>query len=350
MSSALKIVILAGGAGTRLWPMSTEAKPKQFQRLVSDRTMIQETFDRVNFVEPQNIYVSTNEKYVDLVKEQLPEIPEANIIAEPSRQDSGPCMGLAAALIAKTDPQAVIAMVSSDHLVQDVKEFQHKLKVSAAIAARDRTLNIIEVKAKTPNVNLGYVRIGRQLGSEDGVEIYEFKEFKEKPNLETAKQFVASYSYLWNTGYYVWRADVILEAFKQHLPQTHAALMAIQAGGDIRTLYPQCDKISVDYGIMEKVDPSQVRIIPADLGWNDIGTWDSLHEELTDGPKDNLIKGEVDALNCEGCILYNETTRPLAVFGLKNMIVVQTEDTNFCCPRNQSHDLKRFLNEKSNSH
>lgn len=340
----MKIVILAGGAGTRLWPMSTETKPKQFQKLVSERTMLQETFDRVNFVAPEDIYVSTNLKYVDLVKEQLPEIPEENILGEPSRQDSGPCMGLAAALIAKKDPEAVIAMVSSDHLVKDVDEFQHKLKVTAAIAKRERTLNILEVKAKYPNVNLGYVRIGQQIGTEDGVEIYEFKEFKEKPDLETAKQFVASYSYLWNTGYYVWRADVILEAIKEHLPQTYEQLIAIQSGGDINELYPKCDKISVDYGVMEKVDPKQVRIIPADLGWSDIGTWSSLHEELTSSPNENLIKGDVKAVDCEGCILYNETNTPLSAFGLKDMVVVKTDEDCFSCPRDKSNELKNFLN------
>ncbi|MFT7184444.1 MAG: mannose-1-phosphate guanylyltransferase [Oceanicoccus sp.] len=345
----MKIVILAGGAGTRLWPMSTDKQPKQFQKLVSARTMIQETFDRVNFVDPKDIYVSTNAKYVELVKEQLPEIPEENIIGEPSRQDSGPCMGLVAALIAKKDPEAVIAMISSDHLVQDVKEFQHKLKVTAEIAKRDKTLNIIEVKAKSPNVNLGYVQIGKQLTVEDGVEVYEFKDFKEKPDLETAKRFVASHSYLWNTGYYVWRADVILEAFKAHMPQTYEQLMAIQAGGDINELYPKCEKISVDYGIMEKVDPAQVRIIPADLGWSDIGTWASLHEELVTEPKGSLIKGNVFAFECEGCVIYNETDTPLNVFGLTGMVVVQTKDQTFSCPLDKSHELKKMLNAKSNT-
>lgn len=342
----MKIVILAGGAGTRLWPMSTDEKPKQFQKLISDRTMIQETFDRVNFVDPSDIYVSTNLKYVDLVKEQLPEIPEENIIAEPSRQDSGPCMGLVAALIAKTEPEAVIAMVSSDHLVQDVNEFQEKLKMTAVIAKRDKTLNIIEVKAKSPNVNLGYVQVGTQI--EPGV--FEFKAFKEKPDLETAKQFLASGDYLWNTGYYVWRADVILDAFKLHLPQTYNQLMSIQAGGDINTHYPLCDKISVDYGIMEKVAPDQVRIISADLGWSDIGTWASLHEELVADPQDNLIKGNVFALECKGCVLYNESETPLSVFALTGMVVVQTNEQQLSCPLNRSHDLKQLLHAQANAH
>jgi mannose-1-phosphate guanylyltransferase len=341
----MKIVILAGGAGTRLWPMSTDKQPKQFQKLVSERTMIQETFDRVNFVDAKNIYVSTNARYVDLVKKQLPEIPEENIIGEPSRQDSGPCMGLVAALIAKDDPEAVIAMVSSDHLVQDTDEFQTKLEKTAEIAKRDRTLNIIEVKAKSPNTNLGYVQIGSELEPD----VYEFKEFKEKPDLETAKEFLAAGNYLWNTGYYVWRADVILEAFKEHLPKTYEQLMAIQAGGDINKLYPLCDKISVDYGIMEKVDPSQVRIVSADFGWSDIGTWSSLHEELAEKPEDNLIKGKVFAFECEGCVLYNETDDEISVFGLTGMLVIKTEDQYFSCPLHKSSELKNMLNAKSNT-
>ncbi len=345
----MKIVILAGGAGTRLWPMSTEKKPKQFQRLLSKKSMLQETFDRVSFENPENIYVSTNSRYVQLVREQLPQIPASNIIAEPSRQDSGPCMGLVAAIIAKKDPDAVLAMLSSDHLVKDKEELKHKLKVAAAIAKRDKTLNIIEVKAKNPNTNLGYVKIGKHLSIEDGVEIYEFKKFTEKPDIKTAKEFVASHKYLWNTGYYVWRADVILKAIKEHLPNTHSCLMKIQNGGSIEKFYPKCDKISIDYGVMEKVHPNQVRIIPADLGWSDIGTWNTLYEALADSPKSNIIKGNVNALDCEGCIIYNERDTILSVYGLKNMVVVQSPNHHLCCPRTKSNDLKHFLNARTNT-
>lgn len=339
----MKIVILAGGAGTRLWPMSTQEKPKQFQALVSEKTMLQETLNRVNFVDPKDIYVSTNAQYIPLVREQLPQIPEANIIAEPSRQDTGPCIGLAAAMIAKEDPTAVMAVVYADHLVQDEKEFQDKLKLSAKLAAEAGTLNIIEVKAKSPNVNLGYVQIGPMLEEREGIAIHSFKAFKEKPDYETAKRFVASHSYLWNTGYYVWRVDVILEAFKEHMPSTYEELMAIQGGADIQTHYPKCEKISIDYGIMEKVDPSEVRIIPADLGWSDIGTWASLHEELATDPKANVIKGKVSALDCEGCLIYNETADCLSVYGLRDCIVVKTESDQLVCSKENSRTLKELL-------
>lgn len=340
----MKIVILAGGAGTRLWPMSAGARPKQFQTLVSDRSMLQETYDRFDFANPEDIYIATNAQYVELVQKQLPDVPAENIIAEPSMQDTGPCIGLAAALIAKKDPEAVMAVVYADHLVQDKEEFVHKLKVSADIAQEQNTLNIIEVKAKYPNVHLGYVRIGRMLEERDDVEVYAFEEFKEKPDLETAKKFVASYSYLWNTGFYVWRVDRILGEFQKHLPKTYDQLIEIQQGADIRDHYPKCDKISIDYGIMEKVDPADVRIIPADLGWSDIGTWTSLHDELARYPEDNVIKGKVVTLDCEGSLIYN-TGGPtvVAALGLKDMIVVQGDGFLLVTSKKESPKLKELL-------
>lgn len=345
----MKIVILAGGAGTRLWPMSTKERPKQFQKLVSDKTMLQETLDRVRFVSIEDIYVSTNAEYLHLVKEQLPEIAEDHIIAEPSMQDTGPCIGLAAALIAKENPEAVMAVVYADHLVQDEEEFKHKLEVTAEIARKEKSLNIIEVKAKAPNTNLGYVRIGKQIEEIDGVPVYEFKEFKEKPDLETAKRFMASHHYLWNTGYYVWRVDVILQAFKDHLPNTHNTLLKIQEGGNMETLYPQCEKISIDYGIMEKVSPEQVRIIAADLGWNDIGTWASLHEELASESRGNVTKGKVTALDCKGCLIYNETEQEIAVSGLRDMVIVKTKDADLACSMKASMELKSLLKLRNGS-
>lgn len=341
----MKIVILAGGVGTRLWPMSHAEKPKQFQKLVSNRTMIQETYDRVSFVKPEDIYVSTNAQYKDLVLKQLPKLPEENLILEPSMQDTGPCIGLAAALIAKKDPEAVMAVVYADHLVQDAAEFEQKLYAAEKLAQEENTLNIIEVKAKYPNVNLGYVKIGRMLSENDGIEVYEFKAFKEKPDYETAKRFLSSYSYLWNTGYYVWKVSTILEEFEKHLPKTYEQLKKIQAGSPVEDCYPLCDKISVDYGIMEKVDPGRVRIIPADLGWSDIGTFASLHEELADSPHSNIVKGDATAVDCEGTLIYNEGDTRIAAFGLKNMVVVTADGFTLICPKDKSSDLKTLLSQ-----
>jgi len=177
------------------------------------------------------------------------------------------------------------------------------------------------------------------------VEIYEFKAFKEKPDYETAKRFLSSYSYLWNTGYYVWKVSTILAEFERHLPQTFEQLERIQNGAPIEEAYPLCDKISIDYGIMEKVDPTRVRIIPADLGWSDIGTFESLHDEVASAPSANLTKGKVLIVDSEGCLIYNEGPDLMAAFGLKDMVVVNASGHTLICPKNRSADLKTLLKQ-----
>jgi mannose-1-phosphate guanylyltransferase len=339
----LKIVILAGGAGTRLWPMSTKERPKQFQALVSDRTMLQETYDRVSFLSTEDIYVSTNEEYVHFIKDQLPEIPAENIIAEPTLRDTAPCIGLAAAMVQKDNPNAIMAIVYADHLVRDEKEFKEKLLATAKLAQEENTLNIIEVRAKAPNTNLGYVRIGEKICSIDGVDVHSFREFKEKPDLKTAEQFIDSGDYLWNTGYYVWSASRILEEFQKHMPTTYQQLKKIQEGAPLAEHYPLCEKISIDYGIMEKLDPEQVRIIPADLGWSDIGTWASLHEELAQNPKDNVTKGGVVQLDASGNLIYNQDEGEIAVLGLTDTIIVRYAGETLIMPKDRSSDLKYLL-------
>jgi mannose-1-phosphate guanylyltransferase len=347
VSSHLKVVILAGGAGTRLWPMSTKQRPKQFQALVSERTMLQETFDRVAFLGAENIYVATNEEYVHFVREQLPEINESRIIAEPALRDTAPCIGLAAAVIEKDDPEAIMSVIYADHLVKDEDEFKEKLEAAAKLVSEEDSLCIIEVRAKAPNTNLGYVRIGDKLRSIDSTDIHEFKEFKEKPDLKTAQQFIDSGDYLWNTGFYVWRASRILQEFANHMPETHKHLKAIQSGAPVQDHYPLCEKISIDYGIMEKVNPSQVKIIPADLGWSDIGTWAALHEELSQTPEENLIKGRAVQVDSSGNLIYNDSEKEICTLGLTNTIVVHYEGQTLIMPKDRSADLKTLLEKRN---
>jgi len=353
----MKAVILAGGKGTRLWPLSRQNKPKQFQPLVTDRTMLQDTISRLDFLKPEDIYISTNSEYLKTVREQAKGlIPLKNIIVEPALRDTAACIGLAAVCLAAKDPQEVMAVIYADHLIKNKKEFVKKLKVAEKLAGEENTLNIIEVKAKFPNVNLGYVKIGKMLKMLNGAKIYAFERFTEKPDLSTARKFQKSGKYLWNTGLYVWRIDTLLKQFKKFLPRTYARLTKIsKAIGTknestaLKEHYPLCDKISVDYGIMEKVDPRIVRIIPAELGWSDVGTWESIFEELAANGRDNLVKGNHLGIDSEGLLIYGDGKKTVATIGIKDLVIVDTGDALLVCRKDRSQDVKKLVDMMKNS-
>ena len=353
----MKAVILAGGKGTRLWRLSRQNKPKQFQPLVTDRTMLQDTISRLDFLKPEDIYISTNSEYLKTVREQAKGlIPLKNIIVEPALRDTAACIGLAAVCLAAKDPQEVMAVIYADHLIKNKKEFVKKLKVAEKLAGEENTLNIIEVKAKFPNVNLGYVKIGKMLKMLNGAKIYAFERFTEKPDLSTARKFQKSGKYLWNTGLYVWRIDTLLKQFKKFLPRTYARLTKIsKAIGTknestaLKEHYPLCDKISVDYGIMEKVDPRIVRIIPAELGWSDVGTWESIFEELAANGRDNLVKGNHLGIDSEGLLIYGDGKKTVATIGIKDLVIVDTGDALLVCRKDRSQDVKKLVDMMKNS-
>lgn len=355
----MKTVILAGGSGTRLWPMSTKKIPKQFQKLIGDETMLVQTIKRLSFQKPEDIYIATNSEYQDLVQEQTTGfVPPENIIIEPALRDTAPCIGLISTTLAQKDPKDVMAVIYADHLIQDEQEFQQKLKIAAKLAKEENTINIIEVKALTPNVNLGYVKIGKQLKTIDGVPIHEFERFVEKPDLQTAKVFLKAQSYLWNTGYFVWKIENILEKYKKFQPKTLNLLEKIgeKIGSEdyeqtLIDLYPLCEKISVDYAIMEKLKPEEVRIIPADLGWNDIGTWESIWQELsTEENNGNVTKGPTVNLDTKNSLIYASRKKPIATIGLSDIIIVDTPQALLVCHKNDSHQIKKIIEQLKDSY
>lgn len=348
----MKAVILAGGRGTRLWPASTDNYPKQFHSLVSDKTLLQETYDRLNFLNPEDIFIATNESYIPLIIEQLPNIKKENIISEPAMRDTATCIGYAASYIAKKyEEEEVMSIIYADHLIQDNEEFEQKLKIAAQIAKEEKKITIIEVKAKFPNTNLGYVKIGNLDKTIGEVQVFNFAGFREKPDLETAKKFINSFSYLWNTGYFVWRIDTILAEFKKHLPHTYENLMEISSSIGTKnekeiTLnkYSECEKISIDYAIMEKLEHEKVKIIPADLGWSDIGTWESLHKELPADKENNVFKGDITSVNTKNSLIYNYLkNQKIAILDLDGITVVNTKNALLICPLSSSHRVKEVI-------
>jgi len=313
--------------------------------------MLQETIERLDFLRPSDIYISTNKKYLPLVKKQIgKQIPGKNLIIEPDLRDTAPCIGLAAAYIGKNFPNEVMCVIYADHLMKNKKELVQKLKAAEKLAKKENTLNIVEVKAKYPNVNLGYVKTGKKLADIDGTEIFAFEKFTEKPDLKTARKFLQSKQYLWNTGLYVWKVETILDKFKKHLPNTHKQLLTIQKyigtakeEWALNNYYPKCDKISIDYGIMEKVSPKEVRIIPAILQWSDVGTWESIFSELAKHKNDNIIKAEHLGIDTKGCLIYGIPKKIIATIGIDDLAIIDTEDALLICKKEKSQDVKKIV-------
>lgn len=350
----MKAVILAGGGGTRLWPLSTPEKPKQFQKLVSDKTMLEETVERLDFLQPADIYIAINEKHLNLVKELCPQIPENNIILEPALRDTAPCIGFAATIIEKRHPGEVMSIIYADHLIKNKTEFQKNLQLAERLAKEKNTINIIEVEATEPNINYGYVELGPKDTDNNGNEIYILKSFKEKPDLATAKRFMEDGNHLWNTGLYVWQSATILEYYKKLQPETYEKLQRIvdskgKISPEVQNLYGTLEKNSLDYAIMEKIDPSTVRILKSNnLGWSDIGSFKAIWEELAKSPEENITRGETNLIGCSGCLIYADNNEPVAGISLKDTVIIDSPNGLLVCNKEDSKRVKDLNEPREN--
>jgi len=342
------VVIMAGGIGSRFWPMSTASYPKQFHDILgTGRTLIQLTVDRYEKVCPkENIFIVTNSQYKSLVKEQLPELKDEQILLEPSRKNTAPCIAYAAYKIHAINPDAKMVVAPSDHIIMKQDAFETTLE-TALEKASENCLITIGIKPSRPDTGYGYIQFEE---SDDARGIRKVKTFTEKPNLDLAKRFLDSGDFYWNSGMFVWSAKSIISEFKCHLPELDALFSegnesynTDQEADFIGRIYPMCKNISIDYGIMEKAD--QVFVILADLGWSDLGTWGSLYTHLEQDENRNATIGKgVHTFDCNDNVIMMPEGKTVVLQGLNDYIVVESQGTLLVCKKQDEQKIKQMVN------
>jgi len=346
-------VIMAGGIGARFWPMSRSSHPKQFIDILgTGKTLIQQTFDRLTrLCPPENILIVTNGIYKELVLSQLPEISEEQVLCEPMRRNTAPCIAYANYKILKKNPDASIVVAPSDHIILKEEEFVKTLESSLKAASENDWLLTLGIKPSRPDTGYGYIQHeGEEVYAEDD-QIRKVKTFTEKPNLELAETFLESGDFLWNSGIFVWSLKSIMNSFKENLPEVDELFSkgidlynTTEEEAFINETYPVCKNISIDYGVMEKAGNVYVRI--SDFGWSDLGTWGSLHEIRTKDDQQNAISGNnVMTYNTKDCIINVPPQKLVVINGLKDFIVVEEEGTLLICRKSDEQQIRQIVND-----
>jgi len=348
-------VIMAGGGGTRLWPLSRAAKPKQLLSLASERSLFQISIDRIRETfPPENIYVVASHSMSLLLKEQAPEIPVHNFVIEPSARGTASAIGLAAAVIKKIDPHcnATMAVLTADHMIQNEQYFNDLLE-ACFTAAQSKNLITIGIQPSFPATGYGYIQTGEDLIQLDGFKLFKAARFKEKPAIEQAQLMVADGSYVWNSGMFVWEVDTILDAFNAYMPALSRVLALVQSpqsdgfeSNDFVMQWNKLEKQTIDYGIMEKAQ--NVSVIPAhSLGWSDVGSWDSLFEVLPSDKDGNIIlSGDHINVNSTNTLVYtSHPNKVIATINIKDLVIVDTGDALLICPRDSAQYVKKITDQ-----
>ncbi len=346
-------VIMAGGIGARFWPMSKTSRPKQFIDILGvGKSLIQLTFERLNKISPaENIYVVTNEMYKDLVLEQLPQLTEKQVLLEPSRRNTAPCVAYVNYKIKEENPDAVVVVAPSDHIILKEDEFVRDVKIAMKAAGENDWLLTLGIKPSRPDTGYGYIQYEEEKIYPPDSRLRKVKTFTEKPNLEIAESFLESGDFLWNSGIFIWSLKSIMKAFEKYLDEVDNLFKAgigkyntEKEKEFISETYSVCSNISIDYGIMEKAD--NVYVLAVDFGWSDLGTWGSLYELKEKDDNGNAVTGEnVMLYDTENCIINIPDEKLIVIQGLKDYIVVEEDNTMLICRKQDEQQIRQFVND-----
>lgn len=347
------LVIMAGGVGSRFWPMSTEDKPKQFIDVLGvGRSLLQLTFDRFEGICPQeNVWVLTNQKYADLVHEQLPEVPVGNILREPCRRNTAPCIAYVSWRIKNADVNANIVVTPSDHIVTDKEGFRRVIMQGLNFTAETDAIVTLGMRPNRPETGYGYIQADLRSPSARNKEIFRVDQFREKPDLATAQKYIQQNNFYWNAGIFIWSATTIINAFRIYEPSLAKIFDGIRSKlgtkeeqSVIDQRYPECESISVDYAIMEKAE--EIFVFPSDFGWSDLGTWGSLLMQSHRDIYGNAIIGEnISLYDTKNCIIHTTDNKKTVVQGLDGYIVAEKDGKLLICKLSEEQRIKQFSGE-----
>jgi mannose-1-phosphate guanylyltransferase len=340
-------LIMAGGVGTRLWPLSRHDRPKQSLRLMEERTMFEHAVDRIApLFQPEQIFVVTGAEHVALLMGQAPELSPENFIVEPEGRGTAPCIGLGAIHLRRQDPEAVMAVLTADHFIADVARFRQVLAAAEQVA-QDGHLVTLGIKPSSPSTGYGYIQQGEGLGTVEGFAVFRAARFTEKPSPETALYMVESGEYSWNSGMFVWRLDRIMEEFERQMPDLFVQLEEVGATvgtpgyqATLGRVWPQVARQTIDYGVMEGAD--DVAVIPVDIGWSDVGSWMSLAELLPADGEGNVVVGPHVGIETRNTLVFSDR-RLIATIGVEGLVIVDTDDALLVCSKEHEQEVREMV-------
>ena len=352
----MKVVIFAGGVGTRLWPLSRKNTPKQFGKIIGEKSTLQLAYDRVSpILKPEDIYVSSGIRYREVIEEQLPMIPQKNLIFEPEMRDVGAAVGLVTAILDKIAPNEPFIILWSDQIVKQEELFRDVIKlVSKILESENEKIVFITQSSRFASQNLGWIERGEKVQELDGHDVYSFKSFHYRPDPETAAAFHESHYHYWNPGYFGTNARFLFSLYKKFAPEMYEKLIEIREAYDtpefekkLFEIYPTLEKNSFDNIILEKIDPTDGYVVGSDFGWSDVGAWESLKEALTTTDTENATKGKVMLTDSSDSLVFNYTDKMVVGIDLDQYLVINTEDVLLVCPKDSVPKIKKLVESLS---